>query len=508
VLASSIRMQRTALFVLSILVVFTVLECEAKLPFKRSPTAKSKRQLSDDETPYNTYYYNQTLDHFDYNTKPLYFSQRYLVSDLYWDGKGPILFYTGNEGDITSFWNNTGFVTTTLPPMFNGLVVFAEHRYYGESLPFGELSFTSEHIRYLTTEQALADYAELIDFLKDKYNAQSSAVIAFGGSYGGMLSSWFRIKYPNVVDGAIAASAPILLFLDTGASQWAFNEIITNDYEQVSPLCPNYVRSAFDTIQEMGQTSAGAKNLSTIFHLCNTLEPHSLGSFIEWIENGFTSMAMADYPYACDFLTPMPGWPVNVSCQAMLTSMEENGDVLQAMYEAINIYYNYTGAYSCYSLEDTSEGGDIAWSYQACTEMIFPISSNGTSDMFPPAYFNLTETMETCNRAFGVQSRPYWITTTYGGRLTPNKGNNIIGSNIVFSNGMLDPWGSGGVLNTITNEKDMIAVYMSESAHHLDMRLPNSADPESVQNGRQIEIEYIQEWVDAVAGKNNRVVIN
>ena len=106
--------------------------------------------------------------------------------------------------------------------------------------------------------------------------------------------------------------------------------------------------------------------------------------------------------------------------------------------------------------------------------------------------------------------------------MTPNKGNNIIGSNIVFSNGMLDPWGSGGVLNTITNEKDMVAVYMSgrnmrhstlirsESAHHLDMRLPNSADPESVQNGRQIEIEYIQEWVDAVAARNNanRVVIN
>ena len=94
---------------------------------------------------------------------------------------------------------------------FGALLVFAEHRFYGESKPYPE--GTDGCMHGLTSEQAMADFAVLIDHLREPVSqggmgAARSAIIGFGGSYGGMIGAWFRLKYPNAVDGVIAASAP------------------------------------------------------------------------------------------------------------------------------------------------------------------------------------------------------------------------------------------------------------------------------------------------------------
>lgn len=94
-----------------------------------------------------------------------------------------------------------------LAPRHSALLVFAEHRYYGESRPFERRTGRSMH--WLTMEQAMADYAELIWELRAELEDADTPVIGFGGSYGGMLAAWFRMKYPHLLDGAIAGSAPI-----------------------------------------------------------------------------------------------------------------------------------------------------------------------------------------------------------------------------------------------------------------------------------------------------------
>lgn len=74
--------------------------------------------------------------------------QRFLVDDSSYDPSNttaPILFYAGNEGNIENFYDNTGFMWGTVAPATQGLVVFGEHRFFGESWPFGtaEASFKS-----------------------------------------------------------------------------------------------------------------------------------------------------------------------------------------------------------------------------------------------------------------------------------------------------------------------------------------------------------------------------
>ncbi|XP_015264381.1 PREDICTED: lysosomal Pro-X carboxypeptidase-like, partial [Gekko japonicus] len=142
------------------------------------------------------------IDHFGF-AEDSTFKQRFLVADQHWrQDDGTILFYTGNEGDIAWFANNTGLMWNIAEEL-GAILIFAEHRYYGESLPFGNKSFDdARYLNYLTSEQALADFAVLVQHLKKTIpGSQETPVIAIGGSYGGMLAAWFRMKYPHVVAG-------------------------------------------------------------------------------------------------------------------------------------------------------------------------------------------------------------------------------------------------------------------------------------------------------------------
>ncbi len=97
------------------------------------------RLVGAEENPQEMWF-NATIDHFDnHGAGSATYPMRYLYDTTYFDReKGPIIFYAGNEGDVWTFWDASGFMHTTLAQQFGALVVFGEHRYYGESMPFGD----------------------------------------------------------------------------------------------------------------------------------------------------------------------------------------------------------------------------------------------------------------------------------------------------------------------------------------------------------------------------------
>ncbi|EYU41362.1 hypothetical protein MIMGU_mgv1a0060842mg, partial [Erythranthe guttata] len=220
---------------------------------------------------YEIRYFEQNLDHFSFSNLPK-FRQRYLINTENWSGPdklGPIFFYCGNEGDIEWFAANSGFVWEIAPP-FGAMVVFPEHRYYGESMPYGswnEAYKNATTLAHLTTEQALADFAVLITELKRNLSAQACPVVLFGGSYGGMLAAWMRLKYPHIAIGALASSAPVLEFEDLVPSE-NFYDIVSNDFKRESVNCFNTIKDSWDVIELEGEKSNGLSYLSETFRFC------------------------------------------------------------------------------------------------------------------------------------------------------------------------------------------------------------------------------------------------
>ncbi|XP_078082763.1 uncharacterized protein LOC144502552 isoform X1 [Mustelus asterias] len=445
------------------------------------------------ESHFKELYFNQLVDHFSFTSHQKLYRQRYLLTDQFWvKNFGPIFLYTGNEGDIWDFANSSRFIIE-LASEQQAMVIFAEHRYYGKSLPFGKKSYDKSNIEFLTIEQAVADYVILITQLKADHNANNCSVIVFGGSYGGMLSAYMRIKYPNVVDGALASSAPVVSTTNLGDSRQFFHDV-TKDFERNSPDCVLTIRRGFQELEALAQQQAWSKIASKL-PLCKAVKSKKeIDHLYGWARNAFTYLSMFNYPYKTEVGLHFPANPVDVACRYIL----KKADHIEGLLDILGMFYNSTGNKKCFDIyteyihcsDPTGCGlgpASQAWDYQACTEISLLYESNNDTDMFPVIPFTEAMRRNYCHSKWGVYPNQEWLKIQYWGD------DYKAASNIIFSNGDLDPWANGGILKTVN--PSVISLIIEGAAHHLDLRASNAADPPSVTLIRKMEASIIKDWV-------------
>lgn len=432
----------------------------------------------------HTYHtFDALIDHFTYSRNST-FPLRYAMADQYWNRKGgPIFIYTTNEGSIEDHISSTGLMWEWARD-FKALLVFPEHRYYGRSLPFGKDSFkAAEMTAYLTTEQALADYVDLVMWLKKNIKgAGNSRVAAFGGHHAAMLATWFRIKYPHTVSAALASSAPFKMFSQTTKCD-TYYKAVTAIYKQTSKLCPNQVKRLWPILDGLGSTDEGRHKLGQKFHLCRRLSSSHFPAFRNWIRDSLIGVALVNYPYRSG---QVPPHPVKVLCNRLRKSERNNSRLIDMAVEAIGFFRNATGKAACYAVPATADNS--AWLFQQCTEFALPLCGDGIVDMFYPTEWDNDKFDHKCRLLFGVKPKVDRLVRAMGGA-------NLCGtSKVFFTNGDLDPWSAYGIEAPPTRTTDYRAI--RGGAHCVDLRFANDRwDPHSLRLTRRVAKRAFRRWL-------------
>ena len=414
--------------------------------------------------------YKQTpLDHFSPDDRT--WSQRYFVNPRYYNGTGPIVFLVGWEGAQSPDYIDGTFVVDEWAERYGALLVDLEHRFYGDSIPLKDQSMAN--LKYLSSEQAIADAAVFVPFIQSLYNATSSPVILVGGSYSGNLAAWLRLKYPHLFIGAMAISAPVQAVLD----YYAYNVDVAH---ALGRNCSSFLRRGSDRVTELLQDKVkGWAQLKSDMNLCDLTSDFDGGILIQYYAN----YIMGTVQYAVDD-------DIERFCSAF---MQESNDP----YEAIVKHFFSNGGqctdvgYQHYVESELAAGDGRSWTYQTCAEFGYYQTADSREQPFS-SFLSLPLYVQQCADVFNISADRVsfnvdWTNINYGGQ-------SIVTSETVFSNGDLDPWHAAGILSGRHGFQNEIAI-IARGSHCTDIMPSRSTDSASLKHARAIQIAAMDRWL-------------
>ncbi|KAL1503900.1 hypothetical protein AB1Y20_012362 [Prymnesium parvum] len=446
--------------------------------------------------PYTLRNFTQRVDHFNFFHDRT-FAQRYLLSTAYFTpgSPAPLLVFTGAEGgDVEALYASGDYGTPLAFAQSSGaLLVFLECRFFGGSLPFGAASFAASAARLglLSVEQVLADYAAILTALREEFG-WTRPLVAFGGSLAGTLAALLRLASPSLVDAAWASSAPLLGYVGTGVSQFAWRAQITANYQTLGGGgCVPRVRAAFSALH-----GAGGAEVRDALRTCEGSYDRS------WAD--VQGLVWSLVESAGEFCYPPSSAAIAGYCQALGAGGGEGGGwrarglrgVLSLLRLGAPSFFSPRGNGSCLNLTAVrakAAEGSVGWNYLACTEIVHPIGANNVTDFFPPANWSVAQTAAWCASQFGVaQPRASWIPSEFG--LYHLQRFSRSHSRVLFVYGLRDPWHTQGIgLHNLSSTLPVVTI--DDGSHCADMQSPSPLDTPSMILGRSRAEAILRNWL-------------
>ena len=171
----------------------------------------------------------------------------------------------GGDYEIGTYWLEHGHMHDIAADL-NGYIFGSETRFFGRNHPTSDVS--TDNLRFLSTEQILADMAHLIDHIKQQdARLTDSKVILVGMLFAGNIATWFRVKYPHYVDGIWSSSS----YVDARMNFPEYFEAIGEDLQNFgSESCYRRIWRAFRTMENLIE-GGRSEVLDEMFHLCHPI---------------------------------------------------------------------------------------------------------------------------------------------------------------------------------------------------------------------------------------------
>ncbi|RDA89996.1 hypothetical protein CP533_2685 [Ophiocordyceps camponoti-saundersi (nom. inval.)] len=451
--------------------------------------------------PWTSGLFRQYINHKNHSLGT--FDQRFWWNTDHWGGPGsPILFQAPGESGVDPQYlrSSPRYLEGLLAETNKAALIALEHRYFGESLPFGK-KFGVEEMQYLTLENAIEDlihFANSVVLPFDRNGSskpQNAPWIISGCSYSGALAAWINVLSPGTFWAYHCGSAVVEAISDLSG----YNGQVEKAMPRNCSADMKRVAAHFDQVLG-GGTSEERSELGKMFNVPSNSSDGDYASVLSnaigtWQNVQFTS-GHNNFTIMCDYVENQ--WPGS-------NSSVPGADGVGTK-RAVEGLSRWTRDISS-ELPQLDKDSQTAWNWFLCNEPFewWPIAGPDDGGIVPKAltrdYF-----LQSCYNMFPAKDKQTFgiakghtveqVNAKTGGW------NKVNTTRLLWVNGELDPWLPATVSSEkrpggpLKSTKEVPVWVIPKGSHCNEIKVANADVNEGARRAITGVDKQMKEWVN------------